>query len=433
MATYDHLPLTRLEGLLERRKHGFGTAPERNPTSHGTRISQEISATVDAFKSLPSIDGVDPSLILKIRTTGGIGDEIWQQLGMTVLGVDGDQTVILFASDTMLTEFRRRVAAYQGELPLDQKHPPYNMLVASVENISLLSAADRIGPLLKAEGFNSPASFGDSTVYLLDFELHRPPTSQEADLFLYRLQAVIAPGGTILSTYTGNSLFIVRAECKGAQVRAALELPEVSLIELPPRPDVVTADLKDIDLTAMPIGSAPDDDAVVIGIIDSGVNFGHPLLETAEAGAIALDASWSVSDTYGHGTRVASVAAFGDIAARALAENFDGQHRIASARVLTDDGRFPKQMSLPELMDKSIRQLHAQFGCRIFNLSLGDDRKIYAGGKPDPWAASLDGLARELDVLIIISSGNRSDLTNSFGDGIIAAYPHYLRARSKSC
>lgn len=426
MATYDHLPLRRLEGAFERRKHGFGQAPERDPAGHGARVSLEIDETIEAFRTLPSIDGIDPSLILKIRTTGGITDDVWQQLGLTVLGTDGDQTVILFASDTMLTEFKRRVAAYQGELPLGQKHPSYNMLVASVDGISLLSPEDRIGPLLRANGHTTPETFEPNTSYLLDFELHRPPTAEEADLFVYRLQAVIAQGGVVLSTYAGQSLLIVRAECKGIQVRAALDLAELSVVDLPPEPDVAAADLSEIDLETMPTGSAPPTDAVVVGIIDSGVNFGHPLLAPTEAGAIALDPSWSVSDTFGHGTRVASIAAFGDIAARAQAENFDAKLRIASARVLTDDGHFPRNLSLPELMDRSIRQLHEQFGCRIFNLSLGDERKLYTGGKPDPWAAALDGLARELDILIIVSAGNRSNLTASFGDGIVAAYPHFL-------
>ncbi|MGY0570955.1 S8 family serine peptidase [Bradyrhizobium sp. RDM12] len=154
------------------------------------------------------------------------------------------------------------------------------------------------------------------------------------------------------------------------------------------------------------------------------------MLANTEAGAITIDPAWSVTDAVGHGTSVASIAAFGDIAARVGANNFDAQFRIASARVVDDLGRFPKQQSVPELMEKAIKQLNSDHGCRIFNISLGDAKKPYDGAKPEPWAATLDGLARELDVLIIVSAGNRDDLTKSYQDGIVAAYPQYLLSQA---
>jgi len=77
-------------------------------------------------------------------------------------------------------------------------------------------------------------------------------------------------------------------------------------------------------------------------------------------------------------------------------------------------------------MDTSIRSLHDQFGCRIFNISLGSEKHVYDGGKPEPWAATLDALSRELDVLIIVSAGNRRDLGATYNDGVIAAYPGFL-------
>jgi hypothetical protein len=181
-----------------------------------------------------------------------------------------------------------------------------------------------------------------------------------------------------------------------------------------------------LNITQIPNANPPADDAVVIGIIDSGVNFGHPLLANTEAGSIALDPAWSLSDIAGHGTSVASIAAYGDIAARVTAQDFDAEFWIASARVVNDEGRFPKERPVPSLMEEAIGRLHSEYGCRIFNISLGDAKKIYRGGKPDAWAATLDAIARNLDVLIIVSTGNRSDLTTSFHDGIVAAYPQYL-------
>jgi subtilisin family serine protease len=412
---------------MERRKHPFGKAPDRDHVAHGKRVSEYINDTVVAFEALPKVDGIDPSLILKVHATGPIDEDHWRKLGLVVLSVDGDNSVVLFASDKQLNEFRARVDAYQGELPLDQKSPSYNGLVAPIESVSLLTAEDRIGAVFRLSGHDNVGSFVDSTTYLIDVQLHRPPDKTDSDLFLYRIEKTVAPfGGTLLNSYSGSSMLLARIEVTGDGVRALLQLPEVATIDAPPRPDLATADLGPISLEAVSAGTPPPADAVVIGIIDSGVNFGHPLLASTEALSISLDPSWGTSDTKGHGTQVASIAAFGDIATRYEQANFDAQFRIASARVLSDNGTFPKEVPLPAIMDGAIRTLHSKVGCRIFNISLGDELRPYLGGKIDPWAATLDILARELDVLIIVSAGNRNDLTATLGDGIVDAYPHFL-------
>jgi hypothetical protein len=41
---------------------------------------------------------------------------------------------------------------------------------------------------------------------------------------------------------------------------------------------------------------------------------------------------------------------------------------------------------------------HQRFGCRIFVIALADRKRIFDGGKIGTWAATLDELARELDV-----------------------------------
>ncbi|UPK03823.1 S8 family peptidase [Bradyrhizobium sp. 170] len=426
MPTYDHLPLKRLEGVLERRVHGFGLAPSREAKQHGARIQTEIEQVVSSYGDLPAIDGIDPSLILKVSVAGNIDEDEWRKIGLTVLSVDGDKSVVLFADDKSLQDFRNKVEAYQGELPLGQKAPPFAGLIAAIESVALLNASDRIGPDLRAAGFADPNDFLDTETYLLDVELFFPPKKEEAEIFIYRLKQAIASRGAILSAYTGYQIIIARIECTGAAVRAALALPEVAVADMPPQPDVISESFTEIDVGDLTVGNPPAEDAIVIGIIDSGVNFGHPLLANTEAGTISIDPAWSVSDVVGHGTSVASIAAFGDIAARVSAKNFDAQFWIASARVLDDLGQFPKQTSVPALMETAIKTLHASYGCRIFNISLGNPKKTYNGGKPEPWAATLDALARELDVLIIVSAGNREDLTNSFHDGIVTAYPQYL-------
>lgn len=428
MATYSHLPLKRIEGeLLKRKNTGFPPGVQRQPAQHGQKIKGEITSTQSEYKNLPAIAGVDPSLILKIKVAGLVGEDDWKKLGLSVLAIEGDKTTVLFADDKSLASFHQKVDAYRGPIPPGQKGPSFDQLISAIDEVSLIQPADRIGRLLKASGFDGVESFQADQEYTLDFELHKPATQHDADLFVYRLEAAIRnAGGEIISTYSGNHILLVRVTSGGQGIADALHLPEVAVVDFPPEPDLGPNDLDDVNLPDIDAGAAPPEDAVTIGIIDSGVNFGHKLLAPTEAGAFTVVHGMGIDDEGGHGTSVASIAAFGDIAARVEAKNFDAQFKIVSARVTTSEGKFPKEMAVPELMEKSIRRLHDEYGCRIINISLGDAKRVYDGSRVDPWTAMLDALARELDVLIIVSAGNRGDLTATYNDKILQSYPRLL-------
>ena len=107
-------------------------------------------------------------------------------------------------------------------------------------------------------------------------------------------------------------------------------------------------------------------------VIDSGVFSGNPLLSSVIVGEEDFDLTENTpSDTSGHGTGVAGI------------------------------DKRPEQ-----IIGETIRYFHKEYHCRIFNLSSGDIERVYSGGRQMAWAAVLDEIARELDVVIVISSGN---------------------------
>jgi hypothetical protein len=77
-------------------------------------------------------------------------------------------------------------------------------------------------------------------------------------------------------------------------------------------------------------------------------------------------------------------------------------------------------------MREAMSTLNDRFGCRVFVIALGDAKCIYEGGKVGPWAATLDELARELDVVIIVSAGNRSPRGGNRLEQAVTEYPGYL-------
>ncbi|MDP1582984.1 MAG: S8 family peptidase [Bradyrhizobium sp.] len=384
---------------------------------------------IDRHKARPKIADIDPALILKVVTTGIVSEVDWARVGLTVLAIEPDKTIILFADDAELTAFKQKVEAYNGEKPEGQKGQPHAGLIEAIESVGDLTAEDRIGTVLRSEGFASPASFSDNRE-TLDVELW-PVADFNADLFVHRVTASLGQhDGTVVSTYRGSSALLMRIECAGEAIRALLELPEVCTIDRPPTPDWPELAASELTIGTVPNPSAAAADAITIGIVDSGLTSAHPFLTGSVVAAFGQPATLGDSDEKGHGTPVSGIAAYGDLRQKLAAPSLEAKFRIASARVVNAEGRFDSDQLVPTQMDTAIRRLHDEYGCRIINISLGDIKRP-VGAKPSAWAAVLDSLARELDIVLVVSAGNASSAElAALGDGVVKQYPTFLLRES---
>lgn len=427
MAQYDHLPLIRQPILLERRKRpGFGINPAREQGSHGAKVKTGLDAAV-ADARRPRAENVDPSLILRVKLSGLVADEDWERLGLEVLSRDPDKTVVLFSSDSELTKFRARVDAYLGPVPEGQKHPVYAGIINAIDEVGPLTPGDRIGRRLRAAGFTSPANFGGAEPQLVDIEIWDIGTAPERAAKAQMIEHLIEHhGGEAFDRHIGQSLTLVRARVTAAAMPDLLDLPEIAVVDYPPQVDTEASSQLDLDLGALPVrGPPPGADAPLIGVIDSGIN-DHPLLENVLVGAISASPAFGPEDARGHGTRVAGIAAFGDIRAQLAEGHLDPYFRICSARVLNEHGQFDPGMLAPTAMREAISRLNAEFGCRLFVVSLGDLNGVYDGGKVGQWASALDELAREFNAVIVVSSGNRTPRQDLAAEESLTHYPAYL-------
>lgn len=157
---------------------------------------------------------------------------------------------------------------------------------------------------------------------------------------------------------------------------------------------------------------APEADAPAVCVIDSGIQEGHLLLQPAIdqtsshcflPGKAATDVGDYVAGG-GHGTRVAGAVLYGEAVAKAGTPKLP--FWIQNARVLDDNNRMPEEVFPAEAMRTAVERYH--FGprtTRIFNHSInayGYCRLRYMSS----WAAEIDALSTEHDVLIIQSAGN---------------------------
>ncbi|MFZ7063940.1 S8 family peptidase [Pseudomonas aeruginosa] len=428
MAHYDHLRLIRLPTELpRRRKPGFGSPVPRSPKEHSARLTDELLKAVDQQVARKRTGIVDPSLILRVRMTEGLLEQGWHNVGLELLSSDPDKTLVLFSSSGDLAHFRRQLAAFGGDIPDGQKNPPYAGFISGIESIGAVEPRDRLGIRLREEGFGDLNDIDPDAQMLLDLEIWNIGAAQIRGAKLDDLTELIEQqGGTVYDRYNGPAISLLRIEVSGRLLINLLSIEVVAVIDLPPQPDTFTRDALELNLTDFPAVSILEN-APVIGILDSGVN-AHPLLEGVIVGAIGVPENLGAADEFGHGTRVAGVAAFGDLRAQ-LAGGGDlvCAARICSARVVNHRGGFDDHSLITNQMRDALTTLNRDFGCRIFSISLADIKSApYAGGKVGPWTATLDELARELDVLILVSAGNRMPRQGERQEESITGYPEYL-------
>lgn len=204
--------------------------------------------------------------------------------------------------------------------------------------------------------------------------------------------------------------------------------------DVSPRNDSVPASQPD-SLDLLP----PETDAPTVCVIDSGIQEGHRLLTPAIDGKSSrcFLPGFSVTDVAdyvangGHGTRVAGAVLFGEnIPACGF---FQLGIWLQNARVLDNQCKIPIDL-LPAKYIREVVQhfLATEHHTRLYNHSI-TSRAPHRLGHMSAWAAEIDVLSYQQDVLFIQSAGNVPTYSYhpvllGIGEHIAAgrSYPEYL-------
>lgn len=172
--------------------------------------------------------------------------------------------------------------------------------------------------------------------------------------------------------------------------------------------------------------SPPDADAPEIGVIDSGIMEEHKYLSAAinnEKSKSYVIGDSSTSDQVrggGHGTKVAGAILYPN-GISGLDDNYQLPCFIRNIRVL-DANNSLSGIYPPELMKKIVNE-HED--CKVFNLSI-NSKSPFRKKHMSVWAATIDTLINEKDVLFIISTGNISTEYITHYLSKEEPYPSYL-------
>jgi hypothetical protein len=154
------------------------------------------------------------------------------------------------------------------------------------------------------------------------------------------------------------------------------------------------------------------DDATRICLLDTGVDRGHPLLESSlsPADSQTWREEWGTADHNGHGTELAGLCLFGSLGGPL----YDGgdvelRHRLESVKILPPRGRNePPDYGPITVGAMAMAEANAPHNSRVFCLAVsaeGDDH-----WRPTLWSAAIDqACAGALDGqrrLLVVSTGN---------------------------
>lgn len=437
---HAHLRLAEAVSPGQRQKvpRPFSRTPRyRDRGGHAEAVKKQTLGVVASHKTRGSVLGVDPELVLALELNRQLDPKNVERAGLSVLEIAGEKVLVAFASDPELTEFRRRCMEYStgprpGKESGKEQPAQYEELFDAIDRVRQLTVEDVLTPDLVAV----LADVNASTRLRLDVQCWCPEDRAEARRRHEEVKkAVRAAGGEVMDASlrdaVGLSLF--RIVVPAGRVRELAQVDRIRRIDVLPRPLLGYPQFRSVTPESLPLVLDPAQAAPTVAVIDSGIVSAHPLLAPAVIGVEAIGPDLADGgDQHGHGTLVASLALYGSLES-ALVEkaSLRPAGRLLSLRVLDANNEFPSERLWETQLLEAIF-FAAQAGARVINLSLGDPRRPYRPPRPTPLAAAIDELARELDLVVVISAGNYSPANYHPDPAMLTEYPLRLLGDSEA-
>ena len=411
--SHPHLELEREEPITERRTRPFGARRAEPPDfeQHAEALRRRLQ---DVRLATDDEAGYDARRLIKLELTEKIAlaDVANVVRGIEIVSQEDGTLVLAFATEGQLDTFEKRLAtlATGGSVT-------YQDVMYALHDVGNWTPEDRKGWALKQAGLPDDSSF------LLDVELW--PLDRNMDTARAAFEDWLAEnGGERLDALRRPYLTLYRVRCSAAVADRLLNHRDVRTVDLPPRlgleQSLLFADVQEFDVPA------PPDNAPGVVVMDSGLAAGHPVLAPAVGDAQTYLDGTTAADEHGHGTFVAGIALYDDVAACVQDRRFVPALRLFSARVLDEKNEGHPRL-IQNQVESAVRYFVEQYGCRVFNLSYGDLNKPYQKRHLRGLAVTLDALSRDMNVLFVVPTGNFEG--DQFGPtDWRAEYPAYLNS-----
>ncbi|EFW29335.1 S8 family peptidase [Selenomonas artemidis] len=401
---------------------GAPAPPIRNVRTHGQFLGRHLSDVIREVADVRTNMGVESDHLLVFELAGeGVEPDIEQLLKLKlsvveeISNADGSSKIVVQfenRSDIDTFEYERELyennSMERGVLTSTQRKE----LFSCIEGIRKVSPEDRTGKRLSVAIAQDGLPDG---MFFVDIDVWHNGNSTNKFVAEKVVKSALGTGESRLigDFFALPNLLLGRAKVNRYTLEALRKLDLIAMVDLPIGVVVdEQCELYAADFTPS-LNDKLDDQAPLACVIDSGVFSGNPLLSSVIMGEEDFDLTENTpSDTSGHGTGVAGIIVYGDF------HNYDRKNRIFVPLVRICNGKvmhcdascdqtaYRSDKRPEQIVSETIRYFYKEYHCRIFNLSSGDIERVYSGGRQMPWAAVLDEIARELDVVIVISAGN---------------------------
>lgn len=360
------------------------------------------------------------AVFYRLESEGVIDKKTITGTGLIAVSQPSPDCVYVVPKESDLTKLEEKVRQY-GIGKLKQTNLPPNSWVAKAQEFDQADPTERLSFDLQGD-YARICNSKDQKPYEVVFRsLLNGSTKQRKELDDWRndLQRMFASVyGTVFESDYELPTCRVVLRCTGAMLKKMVEEPLwISRIRsIESRPKFQTFhELKDgFNFGDLAPISSPDADAPMVCVIDSGVSVGNPFLNPV----VRTECSKSFlksdpddsSDGFGHGSAVASLVAYGQLA---LAKNSLNTPKvwIANARILNANNELDDSQLFGPLLERVVNHF-VPLGVKVFCLSVADYNRVWGRkGKQrfarKSWVArKIDRLSRECDVVFVTCTGN---------------------------
>lgn len=443
MKQYQHLKLPLFKANIDRQKRssggGFSLPQGRNKAQFSQKVKQESEKLSQSFSALKNqFSGkIDPTLIFEININQSVFTDAFEttlaSMGIHILSVaEGKKGYwVVFSEDEDLARFKEKLTTYGSE---EGAKYDFFHAIASFHDIPI---EKKIGESL----LNNP--IGEDAAEFIDLELWKMNGQQKNDHFIQQLKASYPELSQFRVTdiLITKSFVLLRVKLTKAVFDEIIQLKEISRVDRPATVQFNSFEIMRPDIQTIAF-FPPNENAMGILVIDSGIVSNHPMLEKCVGGEENFQSGEAeIQDKVGHGSAVAGCAVYGDIKEALEHKRFTPSSWLFSAKVMyaeTNDitGTVSAVYDAEKLIEHQFKNAvesflsNPEYHIKVVNISLGNSHEIWHKHyfRQLPFASLIDELAFTFPhVVFIVSTGNQSPL-NFYGSisDIIENYPRDL-------
>lgn len=429
MAEYNHIEIMREEMVRQYKFQPNRNAPRppmRNRGQHGEKLKEQLVTSLEEIVSKRRDIGIQSEnlVVLELMSDALSPDLLEHTLRKfnmylveetDIPNSNNSKLVVQFEnlSDIQLFNQERELWEEDSDVDAILTYAKRRDIFSCIDNIRAVVREDRIGIRLK-EYFRDPSLIPEG-YFIVNIDIWFNGEKTTA----FEIERQVRQGlGTEGSKLLGDlfqipSLLLGRAMVNEFTLNALLDMDIIAMVELPlSNISAEPYELYKWDYEPI-VQDELEDDAPLAAVLDSGIFTGNPLLEHAVVAEEEFDTTENTTtDMNGHGTGVAGIVVYGDFHNCLQTHKFKPLVRVCNGKIMHDENGapcFPEDKRPEQVVREAIEYFNREFECRVFNLSVGDRDHLYCGGRQFAWAEMLDQLARELDIVIIISAGNVSN------------------------